>query len=149
MVYRGIAAISSALLLLVACGGGQKESLSGEYVKRANALCGEWTQALKDLGESPPLGDTGRMGPFTKQQLVIDEGFTARFKEIPASDRERRILASIYASFDAINRGEAGVLDSALRGDRAGIQTFHQGVVDETNKMNVKLRALRLHSCSG
>ena len=146
----GATATLAGLVFLAGCGGGHgKAALSSGYVKRANALCDEWTKALNELGTSPPLGDTGRMATFTKQQVAVDQSFTERFKSLPATASEREALAPISASFDAINSGEAAVLDSAQRGDRAGIQTYHQTVVDETDRMNVKLKALRLTSCSG
>jgi hypothetical protein len=146
----GAAATLAGLVVFGACGGGHgKASLSSGYVKRANALCDQWTKALMELGTSPPLGDTGRMATFTKQQVAIDQGFTDRFTSLPATDSERKTLAPVFASFNTINGGEASVLDSAQRGDRAGIQTYHQTVVDETDRVNVKLKALHLTSCAG
>lgn len=131
-----------------ACGGGKQQSLSLGYVRQANAVCADWTKALKDLGDGPALSDANRMVVFTKQQLAIDEDFTAKFKAVPAQPSEQPVLGPVYQSFDAINGAEAGTLSAAAKDDRAGIQSFHQVAVDETTKVNDVLKRLNLSICA-
>ena len=148
MVRGVVTAALVASLALAACGGGKSESLSADYVRQANAVCADWTKALKDLGESPALSDANRMVVFTKQQLAIDESYTAKFKAVPANSAEQPMLAPIYGSLDAINGAEAGTLSAAEKNDRAGIQSFHQAAVDETTKVNLVLTRLKLTICA-
>jgi hypothetical protein len=142
-----MAATSVALVLAAACGGG-KAGLSSGYVQRANAVCGEWTKALNDLGGSPALGDVSRMVTFSRQLVTIDQGYTDRFKAIPASKSERPLLTPVYSSFDTINNAEMQTMTAAQHGDRAGIQSSHQLAVDETKRVNVRLKALSLNVCA-
>jgi len=141
-------AIVANFVLLAACGGGDKPSLSSAYVKRANGLCGEWTKALKDLGNPPPQGDVAQTAVFTKRLVQTDTGYTDRFKALPATKAEQQVLGPIYAAFEAIDNAEAATLAAAEKNDRAGIQSFHQAGVNETAKMNVRLKALGLNVCA-
>jgi len=143
-----VAAVVTSVVSLGACSGGGHQALSSGYVTKANALCGQWTKALNDLGVNPPLSDVNRMVPFTRKQLAIDEGYTGRFKALDATPSERDALAPVYAAFTRINAAEAGVLKSAETGDRVGIQTNHQTSVDVTARLNKQLADLRLKVCA-
>jgi len=137
------------LTLLVACGGGGKSSaLTPKLVGQANKLCGEWTNALKSAGASPALGDVTQMERFTRRVLSVDQDYTARFKALPATPPEQKVLVPVVTSFDTINGAEGDLVNSAQRGDKAGIQSLHQKVVDETTKVDRRLTALHLNVCA-
>lgn len=143
-----IAAVVLGCVLLAACSGANTQTLSSDYVHRANAVCDGWTKALNQLGQSPPLADTNRMASFTRTQVSIDTDYTAQFKALPATPSEQSHLGAVYASFDTINVAEAKVLSAAEAGDRVAIQTFHQQAVDETTKVNATLTTLQLKTCA-
>lgn len=149
---RRLGATSMVLVLLLAlgaCGGGGSGALSSGYLKRANVVCDEWTKALVALGRNPSLGDTVAMARFEKLVVAVDTKFTGRFKGLSPAPPDEKALAPIYASFDVINDAEAKLLEAAVQGDRAGIQTYQQQVIDETAKVNVRLKGLGLKKCSG
>ncbi len=144
-----LAVIVGGLIVASACGGGGNGSaLSSTYLKTANGLCDEWTRALKDLGDPPPLGDVAQTAVWTKRLVEIDTKFTERYKALPTTPSEQEVLQPVHAGFDTINDAEAATVSAAERGDRAGIQTFRQAGVDETSKLDVRLKQLRLKSCA-
>lgn len=136
-------------LLLVACSGGKSQAgLSSDLVRRGNSVCDGWTKALNQLGFSPPLADSNRMVPFTRDQLAIDRSYTDQFKALSATTSERSALGPVYAAFDSINSAEAGVLTAAQAGDRVAIQTYHQRAVDQTAQITPTLKNLGLTVCA-
>lgn len=142
----------SFLMLLTACGGGsddtKKSSLSPAFVKEANSLCEEWTKALDDLGNPPPLGDIAGTERWTTQLVAIDTGFTDRFKALPATESDKAAVRPIHAQFDAINVAEAATLEAAQKGDRTAMQSNREAGIDKLEKLNVRLEAMGLTVCA-
>ena len=116
---RGACALTLALLLLPACGGGGGETLTRqEYAQKADAICAKGKTKTSALPTPANLQDLARVADQTLDALGDARNDLERLKPPP---QERALAAQWLAAIKRLEDNVARIRDHAKANDRQAV----------------------------
>ncbi len=128
-----------ALAVLVAaggCGDSDRALSRHDFVRKANAICGEANERVRALGPEPPIL-TDEQADWIEQLTKIDRTATERLDLLQPPDAGKRPIASMPSAFE----GGLGKGDEIARASRAGDDAAFRSSVEEALKSLTQAQA--------
>ena len=139
-----------ALAVLVAAGGcGDSEFAlpRHDFVREANAICGEANERVRALGPEPPIL-TDEQTDWIEQLTKIDRTATERLDLLQPPDAAKHPIASMLAAFErGLGKGDE-IARASRTGDDAAFRSSVDAALDSLTQAQASAVAYGLSECA-
>jgi hypothetical protein len=148
MKTSAIAPVALAVLVAAGgCGDSNRALSRHDFVREANAICGEANEQVRALGPEPPIL-TDEQADWIEQLTKIDREATEKLDLLQPPDAAEHPIASMLSAFErGLGKGDE-IARASRAGDDAAFRSSVDAALDSLTQAQASAAAHGLSECA-